>query len=122
MGRKNKKKQKVRIRCPKCSGKRITLLNKTKSIWECLNKQCGQKFLYFPDLNRFMTLTGEDFAVISKEETSIPIEGKLSMPDDDESKVEDKTEVLKLVPSEPTLDVEDSPKGDIDDMLKNFGF
>jgi len=106
MGKKNKRK-KSRLRCPKCSGKRLTLLNKAKDIWECLNTNCGQKFLYFAEVNRYMTLDGEDFDKVTAPQ--IPIEGTLKVIDEEsdqvesqdlveEEKVETKVEVIEKEP------------------------
>ncbi len=91
----------------------MTLLNKEKSIWECLNSNCGQKFLYYPDLNRFMTLDGEDF-----EPSKIPITGKLQTVIEEESIVEDKVKETKPKSKEKVAETTEP----IDAMLKNFDF
>ncbi len=104
MGKKNKRK-KSRLRCPKCSGKRLTLLNKAKDIWECLNHNCGQKFIYFAEVNRYLTLDGKDFDKVTAPQ--IPIEGTLKVIDEESEEVEERVVIDNEM---PIVDVKEEPE------------
>ncbi len=96
------RRKKKRMRCPKCSGKKITLLNKGKNIWECLNTNCKHKFLFIPQTSTYLALTKDDVVIQEAAQPEIPVELT-------EKPVKEVT-------------IEDDPPSLLDDMADKLGF
>ena len=71
MGKKNRRKNKTRIHCSKCGGKRLALLNKKKRIWECLDSRCGHKFMVMDQG------TGTTYLALRKEDVEMLEDGPI---------------------------------------------
>jgi ssDNA-binding Zn-finger/Zn-ribbon topoisomerase 1 len=73
-GKKKKKKNylrdfKTRATCPECSSGMVTLLNKARHIFKCLNANCGHKFIY--DNGVYDTLKSKTEQVKEKQEEEV---------------------------------------------------